>query len=158
MDEKQTSLGDDKATADVLALKEFLLDIDCLKPLDEWADQFNLFDVLGIARLEIRHSNILGWLLDPNENHGLGDAVIRGFLNHVAMTDSCGVDVFDALLLDCHDFALHRHPCRLHQREIRRLHREQDRRRRARQPAQPLSKDNREPVSDVPARVHLPLA
>ena len=108
MDEKQTSLGDDKATADVLALKEFLLDIDCLKPLDEWADQFNLFDVLGIARMEIRHSNILGWLLDPNENHGLGDAVIRGFLNHVAMADSCGVDVFDALLLDCHDFAVQR--------------------------------------------------
>ena len=108
MEEKQTGQGDDEATADVLALKEFLLDIDCLKPLDEWADQFNLFDVLGIARMEIRHSNILGWLLDPNENHGLGDAVIRGFLNHVAMADSSGVDVFDVLLLDCHDFAVRR--------------------------------------------------
>lgn len=93
---------------DLLALKEFLLDIDCLDPLDEWADKFNLFDVLGIARMEIRHSNIIGWLLDPNENHGLGDAVIRGFLNHVATASGGGVDVFDALLLDCHDFTVRR--------------------------------------------------
>ena len=108
MEEKLTIFGDDEAAADVLALKEFLLDIDCLDPLDEWADQFNLFDVLGIARMEIRHSNILGWLLDPNENHGLGDAVIRGFLNHVATSSGGGVDVFDALLLDCHDFTVRR--------------------------------------------------
>ena len=108
MEEKIISMGDDEAAADILALKEFLLDIDCLNPLDEWADQFNLFDVLGIARMEIRHSNILGWLLDPNESHGLGDAVIHGFLNHVAVATSGGVDVFDALLLDCHDFTVRR--------------------------------------------------
>ena len=72
------------------------------------ADKFNLFDVLGIARMEIRHSNILGWLLDPNENHGLGDAVIRGFLSHVATASGGGVDVFDVLLLDCHDFTVRR--------------------------------------------------
>lgn len=93
---------------DILALRDFLLDIDCLNPLNEWADKFNLFDVLGIARMEIRHSNILGWLLNPNENHGLGDAIIRGFLNHVAVATSGGVDVFDALLLDCHDFTVRR--------------------------------------------------
>ena len=93
---------------DARALKEFLLDIDCLKPLDEWADQFNLFSVLGIARTEIRHSNMLGWLLDPNESHGLGDAVIRGFLNYVATAGNENVDVFDALLLDCHDFTVRR--------------------------------------------------
>lgn len=98
----------DTTNEDVIALRDFLLDIDCLDPLDEWADKFNLFDVLGIARMEIRHSNILGWLLDPNENHGLGDAVIRGFLNHVAVATSGGVDIFDALLLDCHDFTVQR--------------------------------------------------
>lgn len=40
--------------------------------------------------MEIRHSNILGRLLDPNENHGFGDAVIRGFLNHIAAMGSHG--------------------------------------------------------------------
>lgn len=93
---------------DLLALKEFLLDIDCLKPLDEWADQFNLFDVLGIARAEIRHNNVLAWLIDPNENHGLGDGVIRGILNCVAAADHGSVDAFEALLLDCHGFMVRR--------------------------------------------------
>lgn len=100
--------GADNDRLDIAALRDFLLDIDCLDPLDEWADKFNLFDVLGIARMEIRHSNILGWLLDPNENHGLGDAVIRGFLSHVATASGGGVDVFDVLLLDCHDFTVRR--------------------------------------------------
>ncbi|WP_165056992.1 PD-(D/E)XK nuclease family protein [Adlercreutzia sp. ZJ176] len=104
MNEKLPASEDD----DTLALKELLLDIDCLKPLDEWADQFNLFDVLGIARAEIRHSNVLGWLLDPNDNHGLGDAVIRGFLTHIAAAGNDNVDIFDALLLDCHDFTVRR--------------------------------------------------
>ena len=29
-------------------------------------------DALRIARTEIRHSNFLGWLLDPAESHGQG--------------------------------------------------------------------------------------
>jgi hypothetical protein len=45
------------------ALKDFLLDIDCLKQLDVWTDDFNLFDVLRITNMEIRHSNILAWIL-----------------------------------------------------------------------------------------------
>ena len=48
------------------ALKDFLLDIDCLKQLDDWTDDFNLFDVLRITNMEIRHSNILAWIFDPN--------------------------------------------------------------------------------------------
>ena len=44
------------------ALKEFLLDISCLDQLAEWSDSFNLFDVLKITRVEIRHSNMLAWL------------------------------------------------------------------------------------------------
>lgn len=32
--------------AEKTALKDFLLDINCLKGLDKWADDFNLFDVL----------------------------------------------------------------------------------------------------------------
>lgn len=32
----------------------------------------NIFQILNIARAEIRHSNFLAWLLDPNGTHGLG--------------------------------------------------------------------------------------
>ena len=42
---------------------------------------FNPFDVLRYADYEIRHSNVLAWLLQPNETHGLGEAFIRDFAN-----------------------------------------------------------------------------
>ena len=93
---------------DLTALKEFLLDIECLDPLDEWTSKFNLFDILKITRVEIRHSNMLSWLLNPNENHGLGDSVLRGFIQYVVTSFSDSADVFDTLLMDCHDFAIQR--------------------------------------------------
>ena len=65
------------------ALKAFLLDIECLEPLSEWTSRFNLFDILKITRTEIRHSNMLSWLLNPRENHGLGDRIIKGFIQYV---------------------------------------------------------------------------
>ena len=58
------------------ALKDFLLDISCLNALDNWKDEVNIFDVLKVTNAEIRHSNILAWLLDPNENHGIGDSLL----------------------------------------------------------------------------------
>ncbi len=93
---------------DETALKSFLLDIDCLNDLSEWTSKFNLFDVLKISRTEIRHSNVLSWLLNPSENHGLGDSVLRGLIQFVVSSYSDDIDVFDALLLDCHDFVLQR--------------------------------------------------
>ncbi len=44
---------------------------------------FNLFETLGYQRLEDTHSNILAWLLNPEEAHGLGDAFLRAFLERV---------------------------------------------------------------------------
>ena len=42
--------------------------------------EFNLFDVLGVSKAEIRHSRIIAWLLDPHGSHGLGDTLLRVFL------------------------------------------------------------------------------
>lgn len=53
-------------------------------PLENELGAFNLFKVLRIDEFEIRHSNVLGWLLDPLQNHKLGDAFLRGFLNEVS--------------------------------------------------------------------------
>ncbi len=66
-------------------LEKFLLDIDCLKKLDEWKDNFNIFDILKITHTEIRHSNVLAWLLNPNENHHLGDAFLREFIKALVL-------------------------------------------------------------------------
>ena len=44
------------------------------------AEQFNVFDVLDVARMEIRHSNVLGWLLDAAAEHGMAAEIIRALL------------------------------------------------------------------------------
>ena len=93
---------------DATALKEFLLDIECLDPLAEWTSKFNIFDILKISRVEIRHSNMLAWLLNPNENHGLGDSVLRGFIQYVIVSSEEDTDIFEKLLMDCHDFIVQR--------------------------------------------------
>ena len=54
--------------------------IDCLNALNPWLDNFNVFDVLKLSRTEIRHSNMIAWLLNPLENHGLGDSFIRALI------------------------------------------------------------------------------
>lgn len=44
---------------------------------------FNLFETLGCQRLEIVHSNMLTWLLNPEEAHGLGDKFLRKFVRRI---------------------------------------------------------------------------
>lgn len=91
------------------ALKDFLLDIECLKQLDEWTDDFNLFDVLRITNMEIRHSNILAWIFDPNENHGLGDSFIKSFVTKVvSKCDHNKHNAFDLLLQDFYSYQVYR--------------------------------------------------
>lgn len=91
------------------ALQEFLLDIECLDELLPWTGKFNLFDVLKVSRTEIRHSNMLAWLMDPNENHGFGDAFLKGILQRLIENDSYEkYDVFKILLSDMHSFSVYR--------------------------------------------------
>ena len=40
----------------------------------------NIFEILKIKNMEIRHSNFLGWLLDPEESHNLKNEFLRGFV------------------------------------------------------------------------------
>ena len=95
--ERKYSVEDEKS------LRDFLLDEDCLEELSPWTGRFNIFDVLKISRTEIRHSNMLGWLLDPNENHGLGDKFLRAVFQLIA-NNSSKHDVFEILLLDNSSF------------------------------------------------------
>ncbi len=91
------------------ALQNFLLDIDCLDELLPWTGKVNVFDILKVSRAEIRHSNMLGWLLDANENHGLGDCFLRGILQRLVENDSDGrYDVFKVLLMDLYSFIVYR--------------------------------------------------
>lgn len=70
-------------TKEEKAISEFLLDINCLNEVAPWINKFNIFNVLKIDSFEIRHSNMLAWLLNPNENHGLGDKVLLGLIKFI---------------------------------------------------------------------------
>jgi PD-(D/E)XK nuclease superfamily len=43
--------------------------------------QFNPFKILRVDQFEIRHSNVLAWLLNPNENHQLGSFFVKKILS-----------------------------------------------------------------------------
>lgn len=43
----------------------------------------NAFDILRMGGHEIRHSNMLAWLLDATETHGKGDVFLQAFLEKV---------------------------------------------------------------------------
>lgn len=74
--EYETSLEIDVTSQDIehkyYYITEFLENISDLDQLQN-VTKFNLFETLSIVRNEIRHSNVLGWLLNPNESHLLGD-------------------------------------------------------------------------------------
>ena len=61
-------------------LNEFILEIDCLDELRSYTNEANIFNILGLNHYEIRHSNMLAWLLNPNEDHGLGDRFLKKIL------------------------------------------------------------------------------
>jgi len=68
---------------DLVALEEFLLKNQELEELESLIAEFNVFETLDAVRAEIRHSNMIGWLMNPNANHGLGDQFLRLFLKYL---------------------------------------------------------------------------
>ena len=61
------------------------------------AEQFNVFDVLDVARMEIRHSNVLGWLLNAAAEHGMAAEIIRALLSRAGaarLADSVDLNSF----------------------------------------------------------------
>ena len=45
--------------------------------------EFNTFDVLRYSGYEIRHSNVVAWLLRPADTHGIGARFLEWFVHHV---------------------------------------------------------------------------
>ncbi len=70
------------------ALDRFLADNPELEQLSARLATFNVFRALKIERQEIRHSNTLGWLLDPSESHGLGDVFLRRIMSNMLLGTS----------------------------------------------------------------------
>jgi len=62
------------------ALLNFSINNPDLDKLESLIGTFNSFKILGIQDFEIRHSNVLSWLLDPAGHHGLGDTLFKNLL------------------------------------------------------------------------------
>lgn len=58
-----------------------------LDRLEHLIDGFNPFRVLGVQELEIKHSNMLAYLLNPAENHGFGDIIFKKILLTILKED-----------------------------------------------------------------------
>jgi len=88
--------------------RELLNDIDFDK-LELGLKTPNIFQILSVARTEIRHSNFLGWLLDPNGNHGLGRLFLTKFLRGVSTSEvATELDEFDIDLLNFNNVEIRR--------------------------------------------------
>ncbi len=100
-----------KELIDKDAVKEFLLDIRCLDALKPWISKVNIFDILKVSRTEIRHSNILSWLLDANENHGMEDLIINGMIQNLVINNRShfiakNINFLELLTLDYSNFTV----------------------------------------------------
>jgi len=55
--------------------------------LNQKVNSFNTLKILRLENYEIRHSNILAWLLNPKENHNLGDYFLRKLMEYLILID-----------------------------------------------------------------------
>lgn len=59
-------------------------DFKRLMELYNIGEAFNVFKVIGIETYEIRHSNVLAWLMDKTENHGFKELFLTQFLKGIS--------------------------------------------------------------------------
>jgi PD-(D/E)XK nuclease superfamily len=65
-------------------LERFVLDNPDLERLEAILGDFNPFVALRWTWQEVRHSQFLRWLLDPQETHGIGEYFLRAFTKRLA--------------------------------------------------------------------------
>jgi len=82
------------------ALDHFLADNPELEELSARLATFNIFRTLKIEGDEIRHSNILAWLLDPDESHGLDDIFLRRLLSNIILEGEGGTRPISAAKIE----------------------------------------------------------
>ena len=76
-------MGESEAAStesDFEALKAPQEDASELERIHNLLDQFNMFETIGFIGQEVMHSRFLAFLLDPKQNHGLGDVLLRKML------------------------------------------------------------------------------
>ncbi|MCM3086802.1 PD-(D/E)XK nuclease family protein [Bhargavaea ginsengi] len=77
--------------------------------LDDYFHRFNPFKILQVDNYEIRHSNVLGWLMDPAGNHNLGPyfakkIITKVFMNPANTDDEDKLSNYDVLEISSHPY------------------------------------------------------
>lgn len=96
---------------DAAVLEAFLIENPELERLEQLLGEFNLFEAAGVVRQELRHSDFLGFLLDPQQTHGLGDSFLTLFLRRVVQDsnpDDLPFSAIDVTLWDLSDTEVRR--------------------------------------------------
>jgi hypothetical protein len=91
---------DENQLDELLELERFVVENDELLQLEQLIGRFNIFDSLGIVRTEIRHSNFLAWLLDPNESHGQANLFLNAILMDLLRRSPPALRPFSPIQLD----------------------------------------------------------
>lgn len=94
-----------KKNSEYSLLESFVVDNAELETLESQLERFNIFEALGAVRQELRHSSFLAFVLDPSQNHGLGDLVLKRFLKRVLLESSFQDAPISAVDIDV--FGLH---------------------------------------------------
>jgi hypothetical protein len=89
----------------VKLLEDFIFNNEDLEALESIVDKFNIFSSLGIINQEVRHSNFLAWLLDPNETHNLSEYFTTSFLKLVAYNNPRPVSEISLVDIDTLDLS-----------------------------------------------------
>jgi hypothetical protein len=64
--------------AELEALRALQADASDLERIEELLDRYNVFEAIGFVDNEVKHSNFLAFLFDPDRNDALKDLPIRG--------------------------------------------------------------------------------
>ncbi len=65
---------------DIKKLHQFITNNSEMEELESLINEFNPFKILKVDNYEIRHSNVLSWLLNPRENHNLKEDFLKKFI------------------------------------------------------------------------------
>lgn len=65
-------------------IEKLKLDLEKTTSEGKWTKNFfNIIEVLGITKSEESYSDLLAWLLNPYEGHGLGDKFLKKFVEQI---------------------------------------------------------------------------
>jgi hypothetical protein len=86
-------------------LLDLITDLERFAREKRFARGLNIFEAAGMQRQEIRHSNFLAFLLNPQETHGLGDAFLKRMLQRALNNSSIDPPPISALTMALADFS-----------------------------------------------------